>query len=218
MKDGKIPNPNIINPIAGYDKEIYIKPTIKNKNIIVGDFSYIADSDFESHVTHHYEWNNDKLVIGKFCQIASGVEFVMNGANHQMNSVSTFPFYTLEGWEQTPPTQNDLPIKGDTIIGNDVWIGQNATILPGVHIGDGVIIGANSVVGSNIDPYTIVAGNPARVIRKRFSDKLIQTMEELKWWDLSIEEINDLIPTLTSSNLEKVTEELDQRVKKMNLK
>ena len=159
MKDGKIPNPNTINPIEGYDKEIYIKPTIKNKNIIVGDFSYIADSDFERHVTHHYEWNNDKLIIGKFCQIASGVEFVMNGANHQMNSVSTFPFYTLEGWEQTPPTQNDLPIKGDTIIGNDVWIGQNATILPGVHIGDGVIIGTNSVVGSNIDPYTIVAGN-----------------------------------------------------------
>ena len=218
MKDGKKPNPNTIHPIAGYDKEIYVKPTITNKNIIVGDFTYIADSEFESHVTHLYEWNDDKLIIGKFCQIASGVEFIMNGANHQMNAVSTFPFYTLEGWEQTPPSKEDLPLKGDTVIGNDVWIGQNAVILPGVHIGDGAIIGANSVVGSNVDPYTIVAGNPARVIRKRFSDKLIQTMEELKWWDLSIEEINDLIPTLTSSNLEKVTEELDQRVKKMNLK
>ncbi len=218
MKDGKIPNPNTIHPITGYDKEIYVKPTITNKNIIVGDFTYIADSEFESHVTHLYEWNNDKLIIGKFCQIASGVEFIMNGANHQMNAVSTFPFYTLEGWEQTPPSKEDLPLKGDTVIGNDVWIGQNAVILPGVHIGDGAIIGANSVVGSNVEPYTIVAGNPARVIRKRFNDKLIQTMEELKWWDLSIEEINDLIPTLTSSNLEKVTEELDQRVKKMNLK
>ena len=218
MKDGKIPNPNTIHPITGYDKEIYVKPTITNKNIIVGDFTYIADSEFESHVTHLYDWNNDKLIIGKFCQFASGVEFIMNGANHQMNAVSTFPFYTLEGWEQTPPSKEDLPLKGDTVIGNDVWIGQNAVILPGVHIGDGAIIGANSVVGSNVDPYTIVAGNQARVIRKRFNDKLIQTMEELKWWDLSIEEINDLIPTLTSSNLEKVTEELDQRVKKMNLK
>ena len=199
MKDGKMPNPNTINPIAGYDKEIYIKPTIKNKNIIVGDFSYIADSDFESHVTHHYEWNNDKLVIGKFCQIASGVEFVMNGANHQMNAVSTFPFYTLEGWEQTPPTQNDLPIKGDTIIGNDVWIGQNATILPGVHIGDGAIIGANSVIGSDVDPYTIVVGNPARPIRKRFDEELIDIMEKLKWWDKSIEEINCLIARMNSS-------------------
>lgn len=176
MKDGKIPNPNTINPIAGYDKEIYIKPTIKNKNIIVGDFSYIADSDFESHVTHHYEWNNDKLIIGKFCQIASGVEFIMNGANHQMNAVSTFPFYTLEGWEQTPPTQNDLPIKGDTIIGNDVWIGQNVTILPGVHIGDGAIIGANSVVGSNVEPYTIVVGNPAKALEKvyqKITDEMV---------------------------------------------
>ena len=208
MKDGKIPNPNTINPIAGYDKEIYIKPTIKNKNIIVGDFSYIADSEFESHVTHHYEWNNDKLIIGKFCQIASGVEFVMNGANHQMNAVSTFPFYTLEGWKQTPPTQNDLPIKGDTIIGNDVWIGQNATILPGVHIGDGAIIGANSVVGSNVEPYTIVVGNPAKALRKRFDEELIDIMEKLKWWDKSIEEINNLISLLTNSNLEYVKEEL----------
>ena len=208
MKDGKIPNPNTINPIEGYDKEIYIKPTIKNKNIIVGDFSYIADSDFESHVTHHYEWNNDKLIIGKFCQIASGVEFIMNGANHQMNSVSTFPFYTLEGWEQTPPAQNDLPIKGDTIIGNDVWIGQNATILPGVHIGDGAIIGANSVVGKDVESYTIVVGNPAKPIRKRFDDELIEIMEKLKWWDKSIEEINSLIPLLTSSDLAKVKEEL----------
>ena len=208
MKDGKIHNPNTINPIAGYDKEIYIKPTIKNKNIIVGDFSYIADSEFESHVTHHYEWNNDKLIIGKFCQIASGVEFVMNGANHQMNAVSTFPFYTLEGWNQTPPTQNDLPIKGDTIIGNDVWIGQNATILPGVHIGDGAIIGANSVVGSDVQAYTVVVGNPARPIRKRFDEELIEIMEKLKWWDKSIEEINNLIPLLANSNLEYVKEEL----------
>lgn len=208
MKDGKIPNPNTINPIAGYDKEIYIKPTIKNKNIIVGDFSYIADSDFESHVTHHYDWNNDKLIIGKFCQIASGVEFVMNGANHQMNAVSTFPFYTLEGWKQTPPTRNDLPIKGDTIIGNDVWIGQNATILPGVRIGDGAIIGANSIVGSNVEPYTIVVGNPAKALRKRFDEELIDIMEKLKWWDKSIEEINNLIPLLTNSNLEYVKEQL----------
>ena len=128
-----IPDPNTIHPIAGYDKEIYVKPTLKNPNIVVGDFTYIADSEFESHVTHLYPWNNDKLVIGKFCQIAAGVEFVMNGANHQMNAVSTFPFYTLAGWDMKAPAPADMPLKGDTIIGNDVWIGQNATILPGVH-------------------------------------------------------------------------------------
>ena len=101
-----------------------------------------------------------------------------------------------------------MPIKGNTIIGNDVWIGQNATILPGVHIGDGAIIGANSVIGSDVDPYTIVVGNPARPIRKRFDEELIDIMEKLKWWDKSIEEINNLIPLLTSSDLEKVKQEL----------
>ena len=212
MKNGKMPNPNTVHPIAGYNEEIYIKPTIKNKNIIVGDFTYIADSEFESHVTHHYDFNNDKLIIGKFCQIASGVEFIMNGANHQMNSVSTVPFYTLEGWNMDPPRPSDLPLKGDTVIGNDVWIGQNAVILPGTHIGDGAIIGANSVVGSNVSPYNIVIGNPARVLRKRFDDELIDIMLKFKWWDRDIDEIDSLIPILTCSDLEKVKSELKKRL------
>lgn len=204
MKSEKKPNPNTIHPIAGYDREIYVKPTVANSNIIVGEFTYIADSEFESHVTHHYEWLGDKLIIGKFCQIGSGVEFLMNGANHQMNAVSTFPFYTLEGWNMNPPSPCDLPFKGDTVIGNDVWIGQNAVILPGVHIGDGAIIGANCVVGSDVEPYTIVVGNPLRVLRKRFDDELIGLMLEWKWWDKSIEEIDGLIPVLTSGDLESV--------------
>lgn len=212
MEKTKNPNPNAVYPIAGYDKEIYIKPTIQNKNIIVGDFTYIADSEFDSHVTHHYDWNNDKLIIGKFCQIAAGVEFVMNGANHQMNCISTFPFYTLEGWRMDPPAMEDLPIKGNTVIGNDVWIGQDSVILPGVCIGDGAIIGANSVVGSDVDPYTIVAGNPAKKIRKRFDDELIQLMLNFKWWDKEIEEINDLIPILTCSDLESVKHNLKLRL------
>ena len=204
----KKPDPNSIHPIVGYDKEIYVKPTIKNPNIIVGDFTYIADSEFESHVTHHYEWLGDRLIIGKFCQIAGGVEFVMNGANHQMNAVSTYPFYTLEGWKMQPPTLEELPFKGDTVIGNDVWIGQNAVILPGVHIGDGAIIGANSVVGREVAPYSIVVGNPARLLRKRFDDELIGLMLRFRWWDKSIEEINGLIPLLTDSDLQKVKAEL----------
>ena len=214
MKDGKKPDPNAIYPIKGYDREIYIKPTVKNPNIIVGDFSYIADSDFESHVTHHYEWIGDKLIIGKFCQIASGAEFVMNGANHQMNAVSTFPFYTLEGWDMEPPARGDLPLKGDTVIGNDVWIGQNATIMPGVHIGDGAIVGANSVVGSDVEPYTIVAGNPARIVRKRFDDDMIALLLRFKWWDQPVDEINALIPVLTCGDLERVREELRERLRR----
>ena len=209
-----IPNPMTVHPIAGYDKEIYVKPTLKNPNIIVGDFTYIADSEFESHVTHLYPWNNDKLVIGKFCQIAAGVEFVMNGANHQMNAVSTFPFYTLAGWDMKAPAPEDMPLKGDTVIGNDVWIGQNATILPGVHIGDGAIIGARSVVGSDVEPYTIVAGNPAQFIRNRFDDELTNLMLEWRWWDKPIEEINSLIPILTSSDLTEVKKKIKEMLRK----
>lgn len=212
MKNGKNPDPMTIHPIPGYDREIYVKPAITNPNIIVGDFTYIADSDFESHVTHLYEWNGDKLIIGRFCQIAAGVEFVMNGANHQMNAVSTFPFYTLEGWNMQAPAKSDLPLKGDTVIDNDVWIGQNAVILPGVHIASGAIIGANAVVGSDVPPYTIVAGNPAKPIRKRFDDELINLLLEWKWWDKSVEEIDALIPLLTSSDLEKVRAEIKKQL------
>ena len=212
MKNGCRPDPNTVYPIPGYDREIYVRPTIRNPNILVGDFTYIADSEFESHVTHHYDWNGDRLIIGKFCQIAAGVEFVMNGANHQMNAVSTFPFYTLEGWDMAPPDRSDLPLRGDTVIGNDVWIGQNAVILPGVTIGDGAIIGANSVVGSDVPPYTIMVGNPARELRRRFDDELIDLLLRFRWWDRSIEEINALIPILTNSDLEAVRAELKARL------
>jgi len=212
MKNGKKPDPDVIHPIAGYDKEIYIKPAVRNPNIIVGEFTYIADSEFEGHVTNFYPWSRDKLIIGKFCQIAAGVEFVMNDANHQMNTVTTFPFYTLEGWDMNVPDQSEMPFKGDTIIGNDVWIGQNAVILPGVHIGDGAIIGANSIVGSDVDPYTIVVGNPAKPLRKRFDDELIELLLHFKWWDKSINEINSLIPLLTCSELDKVKEEIKKRI------
>ena len=212
MKNGIQPDPDKIFPISGIDTLTYIKPTIKNPNIIVGDFSYFADVDFEKHVTHHYGFNGDKLIIGKFCQIASGVEFVMNGCNHQMNAATTFPFYIFEGWNQQTPPMSEMPLKGDTIIGNDVWIGQNATILPGVHIGDGAIIGLNSVVGSDVAPYTIVAGNPAKEICKRFDNELIDMLLKLKWWDKSVEEIEKLIPVLTCSDLQKTKELLIKRL------
>lgn len=213
MKSGIAPDPETVHPVPGYDREIYVKPTIRDPNIIVGDFTYIADSDFESHVTHHYEWIGDRLIIGKFCQIAAGVEFVMNGANHQMNAVSTFPFYTLDGWNAAPPAAADMPYRGDTVIGNDVWIGQNAVILPGVHIGDGAIIGANSIVGSDVPPYTVVAGNPAKALRRRFDEELTGLLLRFRWWDKSIAEIDSLIPLLTSGDLEKVKAELSERLR-----
>ena len=206
------PDPNAIHPIAGYEKEIYVKPAITNPNIVVGEFTYIADSEFENHVTNFYPWSRDRLIIGRFCQIGAGVEFVMNDANHQMNAVSTFPFYTLEGWDMEAPAPEEMPFKGDTVIGNDVWIGQNAVILPGAHIGDGAIIGANSVVGSDIEPYTIAAGNPAKPIRKRFDEEMVSLLLEWKWWDGSVDEINSLIPLLTNGDMDEVKQEIRELI------
>jgi virginiamycin A acetyltransferase len=198
--------------VPGFDVT-YVKPTITRKNIEVGDFTYYSGLDFEAQVTHHYpDMYGDRLVIGKFCQIAAGVMFVMNGANHQMNAATTFPFYILERWSGVAPALEDLPCKGDTVIGNDVWIGENAVILPGVQVGDGAVIGARAVVGSDIAPYTIAAGNPARSIRRRLDEEMIDLLEKVQWWDLPIGQIQALMPILTSPDLERVKEQLRRRL------
>ena len=216
MDEKKTPDPNVTYPVPGFPVT-YVKPTITRQNIIVGDFTYYSGEDFESCVTHHYDFYGDKLIIGKFCQIAPGAEFIMNGVNHKMNVVSTFPFYILERWGQEQPPLSEMPMKGDTVIGNDVWIGQNATILPGVHIGDGAIVGLNSVVGSDVEPYTIVAGNPAKPIRKRFDDELIKLLQSFKWWDKPVGEIQELIPLLSCGDLERVKREIQKRLRKISL-
>ena len=137
----------------------------------------------------------------------------MNECNHQLNAVSTYPFFTIPGWDAKRPADKDCPYKGDTVVGNDVWIGEKVTILPGVHIGDGAIIGACSVVTKDVEPYTIVGGNPARVIRKRFDGELIELLEKFKWWDKSVDEINILIPILTNSDLKFVKSFLKENIK-----
>ncbi|MBD5130826.1 MAG: Vat family streptogramin A O-acetyltransferase [Ruminococcaceae bacterium] len=200
------PNPNAVFPNENIKSLCYIKNVITRPNIIVGDFTYYDDPDgaerFEEHVTHHYDFNGDKLIIGKFCAIARGIEFIMNGANHRMCSVTTYPFNIMgTGWEKGTPSLSDLPLKGDTVVGNDVWIGQNVTVLPGVHIGDGAIIGANSVVAGDIPPYAVAAGNPCRVIRKRFDDELINYLLELKWWDKDPQWITENLEALCSADL-----------------
>lgn len=202
-----IPDPNVAFPRPDVPDMTLVRPTITRPNIEVGEYTYFSGRDFESHVTHHYPFYGEKLIIGKFCQIAAGVEFIMNGANHQMNALSTYPFYIL-GWEQEPPDMADLPMKGDTVVGNDVWIGQNVTILPGVSIGDGAIIGAESVVAGDVAPYTIVAGNPARLIRRRFDDTTQALLERLRWWDRPPEEIEQLIPLLSCGDLDRVRREV----------
>lgn len=192
-----------VHPLKSKDESVvYIKPTLINcPTIQVGEYSYFNGQNFQRHVTNHYDFIGDKLIIGNFCQIGKGVEFIMNGANHKMNSVSTYPFYIFNGWKQKSPSKKDLPYKGDTIIGNDVWIGQNVTFLPGVHVGDGCIIGANTVVASDIPPYSIVVGNPGRVIRKRFDDEMIELLEKLQWWNKTSNQIQMLIPLLSNEDI-----------------
>ena len=203
------PNPDAIYPNDAIKSICYIKNIILHPNIIVGDYTYYNDIDgaekFEEHVTHHYDFIGDKLIIGKFCAIAKGIEFIMNGANHRMNSVTTYPFNIMvNGWEKAMPSLEDFPFKGDTVVGNDVWIGQNVTVMPGVHIGDGVIIAANSVVTKDVPPYHIVGGNPSKIIKKRFEDELIDYLLKLKWWLWSAEKIFANIEILCCSDLDKI--------------
>lgn len=210
----KGPNPKSVFPNKNIKSLCFIKNVVKNPNIIVGDYTYYDDIDgadkFEQRVTHHYDFIGDKLIIGKFCAIAKGIEFVMNGANHRMDSITTYPFYIMgNGWDRIVPSIDELPIKGDTIVGNDVWIGQNVTVMPGVHIGDGAIIGANSVVASDIPPYSVSVGNPCRVVRKRFYEELIEYLLDLKWWNWSADKIFHNLDALSSGNLSKIKNILD---------
>lgn len=207
-KNAAFPNPNI-------PSLCYIKNIIKNPNIIVGDYTYYDDVDgadqFEKHVTHFYDFIGDKLIIGKFCAIAKGVEFVMNGANHRMDAVTTYPFYIMGGdWGGAiAPVKDELPLKGDTVLGNDIWIGQNVTVMPGVHIGDGAIIGANSTVASDIPPYAIAVGNPCRVVKYRFKQKLIDYLLRIQWWNWDIEKIERNMEALGGGDLEKIKNIID---------
>lgn len=203
------PDPKAVHPNPAIPSLCYIKNTITRPTILVGEYTYYDDpvdsEHFEEHVTHHYDFIGDKLIIGKFCAIAKGVEFIMNGANHAMDGVSTYPFNIMGGgWEAYTPTMEELPLKGDTVIGNDVWIGQNVTFLPGVHVGDGAIIGANSVVAKDVPAYAVAVGNPCRVVKMRFDPETVEYLLGLKWWDWPAEKISVNLDALTSGDLKKL--------------
>ncbi|MEH6815257.1 MAG: CatB-related O-acetyltransferase, partial [Pseudoalteromonas distincta] len=184
------PNPNNPSPMEGFPQVGFLKNYITSINIEVGDYTYYDDPDgpenFEKNVLYHFDFIGDRLIIGKFCAIAKDVTFIMNGANHQTSGFSTYPFFIFgNGWEKFVPKSNDLPFKGNTEIGHDVWIGYNATIMPGVKIGSGAIIASKSVVTCDVPAYSVVGGNPAKVIKTRFDDKTINTLLDIAWWDWS---------------------------------
>ena len=130
----------------------------------------------------------------------------MGAANHRLNSATTYPFNVFGGdWtKNTPPHMSQLPRKGDTIIGNDVWIGRESVIMPGVKIGDGAIIAAYSVVAKDVPAYTVYGGNPAKFIKNRFDEELKDLLLRFRWWDLSPENLVDILPLLCDPDLEKL--------------
>lgn len=192
-------NPSLIYPRAGDRETVYLKNVINDANITVGDYTMYNDfvhdpREFQfNNVLYHYYVNHDHLIIGKFCSIACGAKFIFNAANHTLGSQSTYPFpifyneWGLDPANVTAAWDN----KGDIVVGNDVWIGYEAVILSGVTIGDGAIIGARAVVTKDVPPYTIVAGVPAKPIRKRYDEQTIARLEQIRWWDWPEEKIRE---------------------------
>ncbi len=199
------PDKNKLFPNENMKTVCFIKNLPGRSNVEIGDYTYYSDNknspeNFYNQIQYHYEFMGDKLVIGKFCAIAEGVNFIMNGANHRMDGFTTYPFSLFGmGWEKVIPTLEQLPFKGDTLIGNDVWIGQYATIMPGIKIGDGAIIASNSTVTKDVEPYSIVGGNPAKLIKKRFDNEIVDLLLSLKWWNWDEEKIFKNLEELVSA-------------------
>ena len=204
-------NPNKRHPVTLPDgtsvkTTVYLKNVIDHPRIEVGDFSYYSDFNTPEDVAfaiapYLFPWSREKLTIGKFVQIAHGVRFVTSSANHPMGGVTSYPFRILS--PETVADYIDLPAK-DTIIGNDVWFGHEALIMPGVTVGDGAIVASRAVVSRDVTPYTIVGGNPATLIRKRFSDETIADLMEIRWWDWPKDVIEANLDALENGDMERL--------------
>ena len=190
------PDPNTRYPIPGDRHTVFLKTVVSAPHIEVGDFTYYHDPEdpeaFERKcVLYHFEPLGDRLIIGRFCALGTGVRFLMNGANHPIDIISGYPFDEFGGaWADGFDTASLLSLaKGDLVIGNDVWIGNGATLLPGVTVGNGAVIAANSVVTRDVPAYAVAGGNPARVIRHRFDPGTVQTLETIAWWDWPVDKV-----------------------------
>lgn len=200
------PSPDTTHPMEGFPQVCFIKNVVKSPNIIVGDYTYYDDPEdsenFERNVLYHFPFIGDKLIIGKFCAIARGAKFIMNGANHKLSGISTYPFQIFgNGWEKVMPDLGELPYKGDTVIGNDVWIGYDTLIMPGVKIGNGAIVSSRSVVVTDVPPYTVVGGNPARHIKQRFSPEEVENLQAIAWWDWPVEKITQYLSLIAAGDI-----------------
>lgn len=201
------PNPRDPHPMPGFPQVCFIANTVKNPQIEIGAYTYYDDpedsEDFERNVLYLFPFIGDRLVIGKYCAIARGARFIMNGANHKMSGLSTYPFYIFAGgWERVAPGLSELPNRGDTVVGNDVWIGYEALVMPGVHIGDGAIVASRSVVTSDVPPYSVVGGNPARVLKRRFPDDVVAALLEIAWWDREADWITRHLEAIVGADID----------------
>lgn len=182
------PDPMTLHPVPAHERVVFLKPLVSSPKIDVGEYTYYDDPDSAAEFEHRnvlYAYGPERLVIGKYCAIATGTRFLMAGAEHPTVGVSTYPF-TMFGGEWAAKTLDvvtGLPSRGDTVIGNDVWFGYQATVMPGVTIGDGAIVATGAVVTADVPPYTIVGGNPAKVIRRRFDDADVEVLRRAAWWN-----------------------------------
>jgi virginiamycin A acetyltransferase len=201
-------NSEIIFPRPSDTKTVQLKNVVRNRNIIIGDYTFYHGFDdpmeFEkNNVLYHYPINNDKLIIGSFCSIASGVKFLFNSANHKSGSFVNYPFPIFgEQWGNVMNVTEAWDNKGDIIIGNDVWIGYEAIIMAGVTIGDGARIATRAVVTKNVKPYEVVGGIPAKHIKNRFSPEMTEELLKIQWWNWPDLEIKKMIPYLMRDDAE----------------
>jgi virginiamycin A acetyltransferase len=199
-----------IFPRSGDNNTVYLKNVVNDPSITVGDFTMYNDfvkdpRDFQrNNVLYHYPINKEKLVIGKYCSIASGAKFIFTSANHSMTSLSTYPFpIFFEEWRlDKRDITNAWDNKGDITIGSDVWIGYDAIIMQGVTIGDGAVIGTRAVVTKDVAPYAIVGGIPAKLIRYRYDKETREKLLSLKWWDWEDSRVQTNLPAIMKGNID----------------
>lgn len=201
------PDPSDPHPMRGFPQICYIRNTVDNPQIQVGEYSYYDDPEdsegFARNVLYLFPFIGDRLIIGRYCAIARGATFVTNGANHRMSGFSTYPFNIFgNGWERSTPLPQELPYKGDTVVGNDVWIGYEAMLMPGVRVGDGAIVAARSVVSADVPAYAIVAGNPARVVRMRYDETQVQRLLRIAWWDWDADKVSRNLELIVGGDLD----------------
>jgi len=203
------PDPTDRAPLAQAPGMAFLRPFAEGRgNIDIGEYTYFDSAGdaarfFEENVLYHYEFTGDRLIIGRFCMIARGVRFVMNGGTHAMSGFSTYPFNVFGGgWEKGfDPATWAAESRGDTVIGHDIWFGRDATIMPGVGIGSGAIIATCAVVTRPVPAYAIVAGNPARVVRRRYDDATIDALLEIAWWDWDAAKITRNLDAIRGADL-----------------